>query len=224
MAVASVDPETYIEFIKSCYYIHPNSFSYYNRLIDHLRDTSLQQPIPQSRLQELKAFEVLAPIEHNAYPNLFPFQETTWANDCHRPKIIILEGFPSPSSIALLGTKWQIRPEFFISHLPVTHGSLYEIPSPLYLRNNLVRVHFVSLFKSMFDRSVTFSITKQRSELEQLCKKQEKELIGDRKYGATRFRRVNLHDSQVSSIEQTISMTVAEGANGWTGLNPPYNQ
>ncbi|KAI1084629.1 hypothetical protein F5B20DRAFT_522428 [Whalleya microplaca] len=218
MAGTEIHQEAYVEFIKSCYRAHPASFAYYDRLIDYLRQTSYH---PQSSLQAPRTFDASGPCQSDIYPIPFPFKvtnaEETKTNS--HPRVIVLEGFPSPACIVSLGTKWYIRPEFFIGHLnPVTQGRLYESPTLLSLQDNLVRVRYISLIKSLVDRPKSFLIKKHRSEMNNTCLRQEKGLLTDRKYGASRFRRINLHDSQMCSVEQTVSMTVVGDPAHWNAV------
>ncbi|KAI1500560.1 hypothetical protein F5X99DRAFT_429367 [Biscogniauxia marginata] len=215
MPLATTCQIPYIAFIQSCYRSHPEAFYYYNRLVDHLH-----QGIDQSQaLQSLKIFRVLLPAPQTIYPTPFPFEITEWTEHRDSPTVVVLEGFPSPWCIALLGSKWPIRPEFFIGHLPLNDGGHYELPTLPSLHDNLARVHYVTLVKPLLDYRDTYYISRRRSDLTALCLRQEKRLVKDRKYGETRFRRVNLHDSQLYSIEQTISLTVVvEDADHWHAL------
>ncbi|KAK9769979.1 hypothetical protein SCAR479_13369 [Seiridium cardinale] len=207
--------ETYVEFIRSCYHNHPESFSYYGRLIDHLKQGSDRT---QTRLQEVRLFEVSTLAAASSYPCLFPFQRTTDDHVQEKPRIAVLEGFPSPTCIASLGSKWHIRPEYFLGHLPTTGGALYELPTLPSLQDNLICIQYASVVRPFTDRKPTNSLASRRSDLAKACAQQEKLLSSDKRYGTTRFRKVNQHDSQISSVEQTVSLTVIGEADKWTAI------
>jgi hypothetical protein len=55
--------------------------------------------------------------------------------------------------------------------------------------------------------------------VEDACRQCEKDLFSERRHGATRFRRIHLHNAQFCSTEQTVSMTIATDGSQWTGEN-----
>jgi len=209
----------YIDFIKSCFHSYPEAVAYYDRLIDHLKTGSERTP---SSLQTVELFEVALLSSPLSYPKDFPFHTADWNDSQQLPRITVLNGFPSPQCIAFLGARWNIRPEFFIANLALTgkgaaKGGYYELPTLPSLQDNLVRVQLVSPLRSLVDKPKINLISRRRSDIEKACAKYEKGLSADRRYGATRYRKVNLHDSQICSIEQAVSLTIAQEGDQWYG-------
>lgn len=209
----------YIEFIRACFRCYPESIAYYERLIDHLDETGP----PQSSLQTVEHFEIAPLPASSTYPRNFPINVTDWSDVQQLPRIAVLNGFPSPQCIAYLGARFDIRPEFFLANLALNgrrgpQGGYYELPTLPSLRENLVRVHLISPLKSLVDNARISLIARRRSDIEKACSKHEKSISQDKRFGATRYRRVNLHDSQICSVEQAVSLTITQDGGQWHGM------
>ena len=171
-----------------------------------------------------KLFEVTPLQSGSTFPFCFPLQPTGWDHEQRYPRVAVLEGFPSPTYTAFLGARWDLRPEFFIGHMFPGRGqtqrdNLFEQPTLPSRRDNIIRVQLASLVKSLVEVPVVESHTARRLEVDEAFRQCEKDLLSDRRYGATRFRRINLHDGQFCSVEQTVSLTVATEKSQWTGKN-----
>lgn len=210
----------YVEFIRSCYQNYPEARSFYEQLVDYIKPTfgnincSLQKP---------RVYEVTAPPRQDLSLFSFPFDTVDWENPQWRPRVVVLEGLPSPDCIALLGIKCSIRPNFFIGHLFSSQrqnqqAGLYELPTLPSQQDNTVRIHFTSLVKSVVEGSDYREKPTKRSEIEEVCRQCEKDLFREGRYGATRFRSIDQYNGHFCSIEQTVSFTVAMSGEKWVGM------
>jgi hypothetical protein len=206
----------YIEFIQSCYRYHPEAFSYYDQLVDFINHDFRTEPQPP---QKPTLFELQASFEAEEQ---FPFVAAEWERTPRQPRVAVLEGFPSPSSIALLGAKLLVRPEFFIGHLfaGFQHSRqlrFYEFPTLPSRQSNVVSIHFTSLVKPLVNGATLDSYLAKRKEVEDAIRRCDKTLFNEGPFGATRFRAINQHDSYFCSVEQTVSLTVVMDRDQWVG-------
>jgi hypothetical protein len=207
---------TYVEFIKSCYNNHPEAFGFYEQLVDYLRKTCASQEKPTL----FEAWPVSLPPEF--YPASFPFEALDWEARAERPRVAIVEGFPSPDVIQQLGTKWNLRPEFFIGHIFAgssnnQRAGFYGLPTLPSRQDSIVCIQFTSLVKSLVEGPSVNSYLEKRMEVEKACRQCEKDLLSGKGYGATRFREINQHDAYYCSVEQTISFTIVSDRKPWVG-------
>ncbi|OQU96853.1 hypothetical protein CLAIMM_02878 [Cladophialophora immunda] len=117
---------------------------------------------------------------------------------------------------------WNLRPEFFTGHI---FGSIqnhqrgfYSLPTLPSRQENVIRIHFVSLVKSLVERPGLTSFLEKRSEVEEACRQYEKHLFTGNRFGVTRFREISQHDACYCSVEQIISFTVAANRSPWVAV------
>ncbi|KAF5656576.1 hypothetical protein FCIRC_13585 [Fusarium circinatum] len=123
----------------------------------------------------------------------------------------MLVGFPSPDAVVQLAQKWNLRPESFIGHIFGNESDprgFYSEPTLPSRQGNVVRVHFSSLVKSLVSGPSPKLFMKKRAAVEEACRKYEKRLFTEDKFGVTRFRGVSQHDTYCCSIEQAVSFMV----------------
>ncbi|KAF2806254.1 uncharacterized protein BDZ99DRAFT_501154 [Mytilinidion resinicola] len=201
----------YVDFVKSCYRSHPEAFSYYEQLVDHLGPSS-KKPIHTS-LEKPKLFEAWPASPSQTYPVSFPFESQEWDAHSERPRPALLEGFPSPDTMLQLGARWNLRPEFFIEHIfgnnsTNNRAGFYGRPTLPSRQDNIMRIQFTSSVRSLVEGPSMESYVEKRLEIEEACRQCEKDLFSGKCYGATRFREIYQQDAYYCSIEQTISFTV----------------
>ncbi|KAJ5528252.1 hypothetical protein N7513_012411 [Penicillium frequentans] len=215
----------YLRHIRSCYRYYPEAISFYEQLADFLNTCSGKR---KSRLQEVKLFEIIPISTADVYPKAFPFATAQLHEEQHKPRIGVLQGFPHPDCIAFLGAEFAVRPEFFIEHLPLSlkpsaKDSVPELPTLPSRQDNVVRVHFSRLLKplspysSRVSAQTSLHMRQKRAELEDLRLNYEKSLVNHRMYGATHVRKVVVHDSDMYSVEEMLSFTIATHQDNWHG-------
>lgn len=242
------DRGPYLALIEACYRLHPEAFAYYNRLADHIRQGTHHsrsiQPLKAFRLRPLASTPASSTSSRSpsfTYPSSLLLKPENLNGDASlpsspqprpqphtqqwntQPKVIVVEGFPSPWCITQLGEKWAIRPEFFIAHLPRSNPSdhfahVSALPS---LHDNLVRVHYTTMVSLLAPAPgcAGVSLERQRVCLNNLCLWQEKALVQERRYGETLLHRLNTHKPDLYSTEQMISLTVVQSSGHWNGKN-----
>lgn len=225
MSDASPDWSVYLTFIEACYRGYPEAVCYYDRLIGHLRKSSSKPDTARtSALQRVNIYQV-TDGNTTTYPTAFPFTAVDWQHRQDRVGVAILEGYPSPNRVNFLGSRFgNIRPEFFIANLADTKdasGGLYELPNLVFAQDNLVRIQFASLIRSLIPASDSGQLGQKRSLIENALLRYDKSLACEGRYGATRFRQVNMHDHQVYSTEETVSLTIAFEGSSWCGSVAP---
>jgi hypothetical protein len=85
-----------------------------------------------------------------------------------------------------------------------------------------VHIRFIRLFRTGTRKASLGSdfekLSQERQDAIKMTLEYEKILMDKRLFGATRFRKVNVHSFEYFSVEQLVSFSVAEVANGfWTG-------
>lgn len=204
----------YIDVIRSCYSSYPEAVSYYEQLEDHIHRGSLRRRSDWPLLQVIKPFDVLLLRDIQSYPAVAPFKMAGEGYERKTPRIEVIEGYPSPDCIASLGARWNIRPEFFMEHIVPEH-KLFEVPTLPSFQGNIIRIPFASVIRAFIDRPGLEGLARRRSEIENFRRLNEKKMFQDRRYGATRYRQINIHDNYISSVEQLVSLTVAKDGDSW---------
>lgn len=210
--------QQYIDRITAFYTYFPQAIQYYDQLVDYLRTKAgpaSLQPLGLYRIRDFSANRGLSLT--------FPFTSTTWETGSISPLIIVLEGLPLPTHIAFIGTTLAIRPEFFIGHLDASctqapKSGLYEYPSLPSRQQNCIQLTFASLIRSIVEGPKLDQLADRRLEVDEACRLCQKALFIDGRYGATRYRRIVVHDDKFCSIEQRLSFTVARRGSGWCGM------
>lgn len=209
----------YIEYIRSCYHNDPEAFSYYEALVDYIERGT--KKYLNSSEEKPRVFEARSPISSISYPTSFPFDILEWADHSDRPRIVMLEGFPSPSAVLDLAQRWWLRPEFFIEHIFGSQNNqrgFYSIPTLPSRQENIIRIHFSSLVKSLVEGSSLTSYLGKRSEVEEACQQYEKQLLNGNRYGVTRYRDIHQHDTYYCSVEHVTSFTVVPNKSPWVAV------
>ncbi|KAI1740717.1 hypothetical protein F4680DRAFT_417589 [Xylaria scruposa] len=221
LSVSSGDPPRrlkYVEYIRSCYQNHPEAFSYYEQLVDYLERGT--KKCSHSSEEKPRVFEARL-ASSLSYPAPFPFDPLEWSAHSERPRIVILEGFPSPEAVLQLAQRWNMRPEFFIGHIFGSYGnqcSFYSLPTLPSRQENIIRIHFNSLVKSLVEGPGLTSYLEKRSEVEEACRQYEKQLLIGNRYGVTRYREINQHDTYYCSVEHITSFTVVSNKSSWVAI------
>ncbi|VUC30706.1 unnamed protein product [Clonostachys rosea] len=195
----------YLAYIRSCYRSFPEAAPYYEQLIDHL---NLQRG---AQLQSIQLLELEPPLDPSEYPVLLPSRPVEFIHEQYRPRVAILQGYPSPECIAHLGASFSIRPEFFIGHLSCAIPGSTRMPlEALSLpssQENLVRIPFCIVARS------PNPIDHLTSDVERALLTSEKKLRDEGRYGASRFRKVNIHDERTYSLEESMAFTIVQSDN-----------
>ncbi|KAI1391823.1 uncharacterized protein F4822DRAFT_106251 [Hypoxylon trugodes] len=209
----------YVDYIRSCYRNDPEAFSYYEELVDYIEKiTKKSSNLCEERPRVFEAQSVMSPI---SYPALFPFDPLEWSAHSEKPRIVMLEGFPSPDAVLQLAYRWNLRPEFFIGHIFGSQNSqrgFYSIPTLPSRQENIIRIHFSSLVKSLAEGTGLASYLEKKSEVEEACRQYEKRLLSGDRYGVTRYREIHQHDTYYCSVEHITSFTVVVNKSSWVAV------
>lgn len=209
---------SYSNYIISCFRRQHEAAPYYQQLLDFLGlgtvhgSSSLQKP----RYFDLRR-RVRPPSDHAARDDSGDRARNA------QPRIVVLEGFPSPECISAIGANETVRPEVFIGHLDFSRSStspqrFFELPSLPSDRQNIVHIRLMTMGRTMLGDSRLKSQAENRLKANERCAAFERQLFQGRQYGATRFRKVHLHNSQVFTVEQMVSFSVSKcGPEPWCG-------
>lgn len=164
-------------------------------------------------------------LSHSAEGGLIQSEETPGHSNPSQktPCLAIVEGFPSPEVINHLGAKYQLRPEVFLGHLEFERVlsqtiTSFELPTLSSYRDNVVHVRLATLGRTSRDFSLRKTISSRQAKANDHARQIEKSLFEEKRYGATRYRKVNIHNSRYFSIEQMVTFTVGRDAQSWTGI------
>ena len=219
----------YNNIIKACYRRFPESFHYYQQLIEYLGSPGENRVA--SPLQIPKVF-VNRDCCDDQIP-YFPFRlqngdSTSTVSPQQPPQVTItvLEGFPSPDCIASLGSRLSLRPELFLGNLdpyrkqsPRDLKSYYKLPALPSLQDNVVHVQVIRMVRSLTESGPAEVSAKRRIEWQNSCRQREMDLFKGRKYGLARFRRIHIHNPNFFSAEQMVSFSVCKRDDGrWEGM------
>ena len=208
-----ISARRYTELIECCYKLHPDSAPYWKRLISYIAPCIQGQT---SILQEPKYFNFAKRLISSSAALHFPFTVAGGEQHTESPRVILLEGFPSPHCVASLGAQFELRPELFIGHLELARhqgDSDFDIANG---QNGVVHFRSTTLVKP-WSASPT-SLVKQRADAEKAYVQLQEGLFNEKRYGESRFREIHLHTSSFFSIEQTVSFAVSRRAdNKWDG-------
>ena len=140
-----------------------------------------------------------------------------------RPCIVVLDGFPSPQCISAIGARELVRPELFIGHLDFTcnrssYQKFFELPSLPSDRRNVIHVRLISMAQARAGDTKVKSLAQSRTQADTKCTDIEHQLFSKKQYGASRFRKVHLHNSRTFSVEQLVSFSITQRENEpWCG-------
>lgn len=209
---------TYSRFVQQCFLRHPASSPYYKQLLDYLASDVSQG---SSVLQAPRYFELEK--RGTSLGGMKVFKEIASGSVRNNPSIAVLEGFPSPECINAIGAQEKVRPELFIGHLDFSrslHSSrrFFELPSLPSDRGDVVHVRLLALATTFREEASLKSYAHERIRADEKCFDFENQLFREKQYGATRFRKMHLHNSHIFSLEQMVSFSVTQLENEpWCG-------
>lgn len=214
----------YIAVIKSCFAKDTLANPYFYQLVDYIQSDGLIQsrmiPTPTVIGIRRSLDATRHPEDIRPWGFEIPFAHITQA---HKPYLVTVQGLPSPGCVAHLGSQYGIRPEYWLGHLNlgrrgVTQDSFFELPSLPTRRDNIVQVPIPILGRGTGSSIPTHFRTMQRLEAKQRLQDWDRQLLQNKRYGATRLRKLHVHNSQFFSIEQLVSFSVSErDASSWIG-------
>ena len=126
-------------------------------------------------------------------------------------RIYVVRDFSSLETVSMLEAQLSLSSELFLDHLDfpqcMTHySSLYELSTVSSRQRNIAHVRLITLSKKRNELRASQSHAARRIFAEQKTREFGYQLHSEKRYGATRFRRTNVHNSKVLSVEQTISI------------------
>jgi len=216
--------EKYVKYVELCYRRRPEAAAYYQRLTDYL----LTRPFSANQIpSDLKAYDFAKhQINRTVSQNLGKtFMPVGLQTPRHGPRLFVGRGFPAPEAVSMLGAQLSLPPEFFLGHLDFSqckkqYQPLYELPTVPSRQRNIAHVRLVTLAKERNESETLRSLAARRTFAEQKTQEFEYQLYSDKRYGATRFRRTNVHNSRVFSVEQTVSICVMhDEQKGWSSMS-----
>lgn len=204
--------EKYVKYVELCYRRRPEAAAYYQRLTDYL----LTRPFSANQIpSDLKAYDfaqhqINRPVSQPLGKSFMPVGLQA---PRHSPRPFVVRGFPAPETVSMLGAQLSLPPEFLLGHLDFPqckkqYQPLYELPTVPSRQRNIAHVRLVTLAKERNKSETLRSLAARRTYAEQTTQEFEYQLYSDKRYGATRFRRTNVHNSRVLSVEQTVSICV----------------
>ncbi|KAI0182111.1 hypothetical protein GGR52DRAFT_67797 [Hypoxylon sp. FL1284] len=141
------------------------------------------------------------------------------------PSLVVVQGHLCPEAVVELALLCNL-PQFFLGFLELERVRLkfrnsYELPALPSRRGNIVNIRLVSLWRFNSPRSRDYLPVNvepgERREADRACREYEKQLFEQYQAGATRFRKVHLHDSKHFTVEQSVSLCVVPGGKGGNG-------
>ena len=208
----------YIGYIKRSFVRQGDSSLYYKQLLDYLESDVGHG---SSLLQTPRYYELERSIAPSGEGRVY--NEITPGSARYHPSIAVLEGFPSPQSIGIIGANEMVRPELFIGHLDFSRSisssrRFFELPSLPSDRSNAIHIRLPTLGTSVIGETALKSHLHSRIQADEKCVAFESQLFRGKHFGATRFRKVHLHNSQMFSLEQMVSFSVTQRENEpWCG-------
>ena len=146
--------------------------------------------------------------------------------DNHRRggQVLFFCGFPSPTWVAELGSRYRIDPEFFQRHLDflsvTVHGSSFDSPSLPNTSNNIIHIPVNTILRGIMSVSTINlydSSVRHRAVVKEQLAKYRRGLQSVAACGDSIVREYSILSSRYSVIEQRISVCVAEDGDGWAG-------
>jgi hypothetical protein len=143
-------------------------------------------------------------------------------------QVIVREGHLTPESVVELASQCPNLPlEFFLGHLELERvwnrsRTSYELPALPSRRGLIAHVRLPTLWRCNDSVNVAAAVySENRVEADKLCIEYEKRLMEQGATGATRFRKVHMHNWKRFTVEQMASLCLVpdkdeEGAYiGW---------
>ena len=151
-------------------------------------------------------------------------------------KLLFLRGNASPKWLNHIGAKYRVDPEFFYRHrdFAATTGrpDYFSLPSLPSTNRNMLRLR-VTTIGARKTRGGNCPVSQK--ELDAL-RKEARALLSDYFEGLSRERNseahlgksvvrdFSAHDSEYFTIEQNVSVYIAEAQRGWIGIHPKRKQ
>lgn len=225
-AIPNSSTEDYIQAIKSCFTKQTVVSPYFYQLIDYIQSDSTNAqritPVPTA-IQIRGSSDIASQSDARAMqPWGLDIQEKD-IDKTQAPCLITIEGLPSPSCIAYIGSKYGLRPEYWLSNLSFgrqnpTQSYFFELPNLPSRRHNIVQVLIPMLGRQTGGSYSTHLSALERLEAKHKLDEWDRQLLHHKKFGATRMRKLHLHNSEFFSIEQLVSFSVyARTPDSWIG-------
>lgn len=212
--------ERYIQAIKSCFATNTVISPYFYQLIDYIESEARHgyhmNPIPTAiriRGSSDPATQSQADGRTLKQPWGFDVPETD-VDRSQTPCLLTIEGLPSPGCVAYIGSRYRLRPEYWLGNLSFDRQNptqcYFELPNLPSRRDNVVQVSIPALGRRTGSSSSTprHLSAKERRDAKEKLEEWDGQLFPLKKFGATRIRRLHLHDSDFFSIEQLVSFSV----------------
>jgi hypothetical protein len=242
-ALSNSASKDYLSFIKACFNAYPAASSYYQQLINYIAIGPINEFSP---LQTPKIYLLgrnkgkrgeQRPDGSKSSSSQNTERHSSTPLQCVQPKpgqliqaqsqphITVLEGFLAPESINLLGATYKLRPELFISHLELSDSRAtflgqrhYESPNLPSNRDNIIHVRLFSMLRiTGRPASRERHLLKQRAEIESRRGRYERRLFHHRQYGASHFRAIHIHNEEMLTVEQMVTLSVSGDRKSWHG-------
>jgi hypothetical protein len=144
---------------------------------------------------------------------------------------VFVRGFPSPSWVAELGSRYRIDPEYFYRHLDFfdsdlmfqSHGSCFNKPSLLSTSNNIIHIPVMTILTETGvypGWEVYANSAARRSWLAKQVSLYRRTFRRSAKCGDSTVREYSVLSNRYSVMEQRISVCIIDDEPGWVGMFP----
>lgn len=190
--------ERYIQAIKSCFATNTVTSPYFYQLIDYIQSEARlghhMNPIPT-------AIRIRAPSDPTTQSQSDggttqqPWGFDVAEKDVDRsqtPCLLTIEGLPSPGCVAYIGSRYRLRPEYWLGNLSFgrqnpTQSCFFELPNLPSRRDNVVQVSIPALGRRTGSSSSTHLSAQERRDAKKKLEEWDGQLFGLKKFGATRL-------------------------------------
>jgi hypothetical protein len=141
-------------------------------------------------------------------------------------QVVFVRGFISPAWVSVLGSKYNIDPEFFRRHMDFlsvsTERHAYSLPSLVSSSNNIIRLCVSTLFQR--DDFGGQDLRSQRLDQSTKLAAYKVQQLGSTKVccGDSLVREYSTLCSRFSLVEQWISLCITKVNGGWAGKKKYY--
>jgi len=233
----NVQLASYAEAVETCSYGFQGSRAFYDQLRDYLR--TQDEPCIDRILEHpgLKVYEVSPSLGLSPGDFLAPISGVTLKeillhgtdinngakcqSALNTVTLVVLEGFPSPGQIEMLGRRFSLRPELFLRHLGLTddHDSAdctYTLPSLPSCHKNIAHVRMASIGQAEFRGHWNHHLAQERVKARGACRTWRQSLLNHAMYGASILRGVHLYNDKTFHVEHGVSLSVHKEGGDWT--------
>ncbi|KAI1345868.1 hypothetical protein F5Y01DRAFT_322529 [Xylaria sp. FL0043] len=122
------------------------------------------------------------------------------------------------------GTKYGLRPEFWLGNLSLgrqslTRSDFFELPNLPSRGDNIIHIAIPILGRRTGSSLSTHVPAADRLQAKQKLELWDRQLFHKKKFGSTRLRELDMHNSQFFSIQQWISFSVSiKTSDNWVGI------